>query len=177
MLIQRSIDKIRETLDKAKAIWGRDFPMPQVSFELRGSTAGNYSYREGKIRLNRALLLREADKFIDRTPGHEAAHLVTRHVYGPFVKPHGAEWRTVMIRLGMKPERCHSYDVTGIAGTRRHYSLFCACMEHKVGAKIARKVEMGARYTCRKCKEPIHAQKPAIQLTTRLTTRAGAVID
>lgn len=168
--------KVQETLEKAKQIFGREFPMPKIHFDLQGRTAGSARASENLIRINPILLRENGDTFIARTVPHEVAHLITRQVYGMGrnVKPHGPEWRSVMVRLGLPPTRCHSYDVTNSAiRTRARHSVFCACMEHKVTEKVVRKIEMGSVYKCRKCRSQIKAHEPVM----RMGARAGAIIS
>jgi SprT protein len=168
-----AIAKVNDTIERAEKIWGRAFPRPRVSFELRGTKAGTYSHGENVIRLNRTLLLENGQAFIDRTPGHEAAHLITRHVYGAFVSHHGPEWKSVMRRLGFPPVRCHSFDVTNAKVRNvQKFSYFCRCQEIKVGAAVNAKIQRGVVYRCRKCKTPIASQGASMQLTSR---RLGGV--
>lgn len=163
-----AITKLNETLAKARQLFGRDFPAPRVTFDLRGRTAGMAHYTQNLIRLNDVLLRENGDAFVARTVPHEVAHLLAHQIYGHGIRPHGPEWKNVMRRLGLVPSRCHSYDTTN-AVTRRveKFSMFCACQEHKVTRRVVAKVEMGARYTCRKCRTPIASQKGAIAMGAR----------
>lgn len=40
---------------------------------------------------------------------HELAHAVNRWVNGPDADSHGPLWKSIMVQLGQKPERCHNY--------------------------------------------------------------------
>ena len=41
---------------------------------------------------------------------HEAAHIITRAIWGKDVSSHGKEWKSIMLALGITPARCGSGD-------------------------------------------------------------------
>ena len=49
--------------------------------------------------------------YLFETVGHEMGHLIAARLYGEkaIVRPHGKEWRHVMIVLGIPPKIYHSY--------------------------------------------------------------------
>lgn len=176
---EQAIQKIRETLDKARQVFGREFPMPKVTFDLRGATAGLFYPGKNLIRLNFALMYQNKDAFLNRTPPHEAAHLITRSIYGR-VKPHGPEWRSVMVRLGLPPIRCHSFDVSTVKRKRngQTFSYFCGCKEHKISViKHRRAVSGKYTYSCKLCKGRLMPMAPALSLTSRGTGNTSFQID
>ena len=91
---------------------GGSMPVPTVSFDLRGKTAGQAFLSKHHIRLNGQLLNENPDDFIHQTVGHEWAHLLCHYRHGPRVAAHGKEWKLIMVALGLNPERCHTYDTT-----------------------------------------------------------------
>ena len=164
----KAITKLTETLTKARQLFGRDFPAPRVTFDLRGRTAGTAQYSTNHIRFNDVLLRENEDAFVARTVPHEVAHLLAGQIYGRGIRPHGPEWKNVMRRLGLVPSRCHTYDTTNsVTRIVAKISMFCACQEHKVTRRVVAKIEMGARYTCRKCRTHIATQKPAMAMGAR----------
>ena len=80
-----------------------------VSFDLRGTTAGEAYPGKHHIRLNGQLLNENTDDFIEQTVGHEWAHLAAANLHGPKIRAHGPEWKSVMTKLGLDPAKCHTY--------------------------------------------------------------------
>lgn len=130
-------------------------PLPQIRFDLRGVSAGQLRVdHRGHciIRYHPALLLRHGDDFLRRTVPHETAHFLVYRLHGHGVRPHGPEWQAVMRHLGADPERCHDYDVDGLAARRTRYFLYhCDCNEHQLSSIRHNKVRRGVSYSCRRC--------------------------
>jgi SprT protein len=154
-LIARAEDKVIEVYLHAQSIWKQIFALPTVDFDMLGRYAGRAYCSENRIRLNPVLLLENQADFIERVIPHEVAHLLTRTLYlGPGrIKPHGLEWKSVMLALGMKPVRCHSYDT---ANARvRHERRFIYCCRCRVIREFARPHNRIGRgefiYTCNHC--------------------------
>lgn len=108
--------------DMAEALFPecRGKTRPEITYEVAGNVAGYACYGENKIKLNSDYLRTEFQDMMHDTIPHEVAHFVTHWVYdygrmNPYgkriVKPHGPQWRGVMLRLGVEPERCHNYKV------------------------------------------------------------------
>lgn len=92
--------------------------LPTVSFDLRGKTAGQAFPGHHHIRLNGQLLNENPEHFIQQTVGHEWAHLACHFQFGARVAAHGKEWRGIMAKLGIPPNRCHTYDTSRSAIVR-----------------------------------------------------------
>lgn len=103
---QRCVDRILE----CHALVPTNMKAPTLSFDLRGTTAGQAFPAKHHIRLNGQLLNENTERFIEQTVGHEWAHLAAAHLHGHKIQGHGKEWKSLMVRLGLKPERCHTYD-------------------------------------------------------------------
>lgn len=152
-LRQRALEGVRAYIAKANALYRRSFPMPTVSFDLRGKTAGQAYYQKNHIRLNPVLFTENIEEFLGDTVPHEVAHLVARQLHLPkTIQSHGVEWQAVMRDFGLKPRRCHSYDVTN-AQVGKAYAYRCGCRDHTLSSRKHLAVTRGARYTCRKCRE------------------------
>ena len=67
-------NRIQALLAVAEGHWGRPFPKPVITYDLRGRTAGQAIFRQNRIRINRVLLENNFDAFIKQTVGHELAH-------------------------------------------------------------------------------------------------------
>ncbi len=169
------IDKINEGLIKAERVYNRKFEFPAIDFNLTGTTAGKAYCGLNKITLNWILLKENGEKFVNRTPVHELAHLVSVLVYGVEGKGHGERWKNVARALGTSPERCHSYDTTN-ARTRGAYKYKCSCKEYVFSTVRHNRAMSGAKYSCKKCGYVLTPSSGgAIQLTTR-TAAPGATL-
>lgn len=111
--------KLQEGLDIAQQKYGRKFPFPTVTYDVRGTRAGVAYYTAYKVGFNPVLLMENLDEFIQSTVPHELAHLLTYNLFpeafitfGRKREHHGYHWQTVMIALGADPKRCHEFDVT-----------------------------------------------------------------
>ena len=61
MQVQR---KLAETLQLAENYFQRKFPVPTISYDLRGVKAGVAYLQKNEIKFNRTLLLENSDEFI-----------------------------------------------------------------------------------------------------------------
>jgi SprT protein len=85
---------------------------------------------------------------------HEVAHYVVHCLHGLHrVKPHGPEWRSVMMDFGADATVTGDFDLTGIPSRRhRRWRYHCDCREHHVSSRRHNAVAQGrARYACRLC--------------------------
>ena len=104
-----------------------------------------------KIKINRTLLLENADEFIRQVVPHELAHLIVYQIFGR-VKPHGKEWQLVMNEIFKLPaDTCHQFDIKNVQG--KNFEYRCACQTHFLSTRrhnriVREKIE----YLCRKCK-------------------------
>ena len=146
----------RASLQRAMTIWpGLDLPAQiEVGFRLCGHAAGTASHKPPAIQYNATLLEKYKSDFIDSIVPHEVAHLVVHALYKKRVKPHGREWKEVVVRLGGRPDATHEFETSAARRLRRYY-YECGCEAlHPFIAKSHRRARNGAvRYTCRKCKE------------------------
>lgn len=137
---------------------GADFPCPRLAFDLRGRGAGMAVYQPRKrmaepdlIRLNLRLLQEHPQEMIEETIPHELAHIVAHRLFGARIKPHGPQWRAVMLAFGKTPEVQHRMPVEPSRRLRR-YRYFCACPAGVELTSIRHKrARRGAAYLCRKC--------------------------
>jgi SprT protein len=69
------------------------------------------------------------------------------------VKPHGAEWKKIMVDLGAVPKATGNYDLSGIP-TRQYqrFAYSCGCRIHQLTIMRHRKILKGrAKYLCQFC--------------------------
>ena len=147
--------KLEELRLKAQELYSVNIE-PSVSFDLRGQSAGQASYRTNRIRLNRQLLEKYTTEFVVQTVPHEFAHLVAHKKFGRRIKPHGHEWRSVMIALGAKPSRTHNFAVSPTRKLRR-YMFQCNCHDkkHELTSIRYNRIRRGVIYYCPACKRPL----------------------
>lgn len=137
-------------------------PEPEIRFDLRGKAAGMvvfYPKRKQVIRYNRKMLAENGQVFIDQTVPHEVAHLVARFLHGSRIRPHGIEWRSIMVLFGADPIRCHNFPTP--AGNRRrmrYFSYRCTCSTHQLSAIRHNRTQAGVTYLCRRCGSPLQHQ-------------------
>lgn len=154
-LFEQARKRTNSLLNQAAAHFASTMPRVDIRFDLRGQSAGMVCFsseKEPVIRYN-ALLLAENDRrFLDTTVPHEVAHVVSRTLHGPKIRPHGSEWRKVMRFFGVDSKRCHDYDISR-ARTRqiKRFSYRCACREHRLTSIRHNRVNAGQVYLCRHC--------------------------
>ncbi|MDP6035916.1 MAG: SprT-like domain-containing protein [Verrucomicrobiota bacterium] len=147
--------KVAELCAKAREFYGVEID-PDISFDLRGMAAGQANYRENKIRLNRELLEKYENDFIEQTVPHEYAHLVAYQKFGGRIRPHGKEWRSVMQALGAEPRRTHNYQVSPARTCRRFlYQCNCPGKDYQLTSIRHNRIKRGSHYFCSKCKGPL----------------------
>jgi SprT protein len=150
-----TLRRIEEVYQKFETHYQRNFVRPVINFDLKGNRSGAAYFYSNLIRLNANLLLDYKKEFIQRTPGHEVAHLVARFVYGAAIKSHGPEWQFAMRVIEQKPERCHSFVVK----TKNIYHCNCEQI-HYVSTRMHNQSLRGhITMTCRVCKNKLIWEK------------------
>lgn len=157
---QALLGQVWRVWEQAREIWGERIPCgpPVVQFTYRGSTAGRAFYGRHRIVLNVQFMECHADDMLSETVPHEIAHLVAVQLYGQRGRGHGLLWRAVARQLGCKAERCHSYDLTGLAGVQRRWPYGCGCKSrvHRITTTRHNKARAGRKYRCRICRTSIY---------------------
>lgn len=139
------------------------YSVPEIKYTIRGRTAGKCRHYhltgECVLLFNPVLLLQDPDDFICQTVGHEVAHYCARRIYGRGIRPHGAEWQQVMKWMGLKADRCHTYDTSQCQQRKiDKYAYTCACPDGYVFSHRRHAQAMDAlrerqihRYSCPTC--------------------------
>lgn len=155
---------------RAEIYFQRRFESPHLAFNLRGMAAAVAYPAKNSIRINRRLLEQNTEDFLLNTVPHEVSHLISYHLHGRFVAPHGAEWATIMREVfGRKPLRCHSYDVRLNMSVAYRYLCGCAVV-HTFGTRRHKSALRGRRYYCRRCRHPLtfsHRENPGNRKNAR----------
>lgn len=146
-------------ITKAEKLYEQTFPMPEVRFDLRGQSAGQY--RGGAhpcIRYNMEMAAPQFEAYSHRTPPHEVAHYIVDCLHpNKHFKPHGFQWQELMQAFGLEPSRCHQYDLENVRQRKqRRFVYQCACQEHQLSATRHNRVQYrGMNYRCIKCGETL----------------------
>jgi len=168
--LEKKYNSIIVTLKKnGFKITKKDFPLPVVSYDLKGKVAGKAYGLRNLIKLNKDLISNPnyLKEMSEDTLYHELVHLFIHFLYktqqlrtysklgeGCFgrPKPHGIEWKTLMVLIDEKPSVTHNFEVlSGRKMTRITY--LCDCREHEMTKRAHHKILDGSLYKCRKCKE------------------------
>ena len=101
-----------------------------LTFNLKGRTAGKCHPSQRWVKLNPSMFKDNFKEMIGQTLPHEIAHLVAWKEYGE--RGHGAGWKRVMRRMGLQPDRCHDYDMSNVLKNK----IYCDCKTHHVSTRM-----------------------------------------
>jgi len=154
---------IRETnhlIKSAGDYFNHSFNEIPVLFDLSGKAAGMYRVKAGQrvIRYNPYIFSKYYDDNLIRTMPHEVAHYITDVFYGlRNIKPHGSEWKNIMLSFDAEPAITSDYDLTGIPVRQlQRFEYQCGCMKHQLTAIRHNKVMRGkVSYRCKYCASPV----------------------
>lgn len=142
------VTEVRKYIELATKLYGYDFDMPHVRFDLRGTRGGWAKQVSWELNFNEALMLDNMNDYITNTVPHEVAHLVDGKlfrddtpgiVYTRSGRPrrakrdiHGASWKRVMSAFGVQAEnitRCHEMDTSKVkrSKTVTRFEYKCEC--------------------------------------------------
>ncbi len=160
----RDVEKIQriaelETLrciQCAESLLETRLPQVEIDFRLTGASAGKvrlHPHHSPRISYNNSLLQHCQHQFLAQTIPHEVAHVVTWYQHGRRARPHGPEWRRVVVLLGGRAERCHSFEHPQTPN--RHYRRIeyrCGCQRHQLTMIRHNRHLRGQRYRCKECR-------------------------
>lgn len=162
MSTQSVINMTRHYLDQASEYYGQKFEVSEIRFDLSGKTAGYFKqFADGSclINYNRQILQSQPGSFIDRTVPHEVAHKVAYQLYGSRIRPHGAEWKSVMALFNADDSRCHNYEVSHLKHRQyRKFLYHCDCQSHTLTSIRHNRIIRGQQYFCKNCGQPLAYQ-------------------
>jgi predicted SprT family Zn-dependent metalloprotease len=75
-----------------------------------------------------------------------------------------------MRRAGVRPDRCHSVDATGLG--QKSIQATCRCKLRPVTPYVAGRIASGAKYECTKCKTFLSVSSEITPVAKRRTKRA-----
>ena len=154
---QQVIAETGRYLELAGRELGRCFPLPVISFDLKGRAAGMYrvSRQARQIRYNPWLFARDFAGHLATTVPHEAAHYVIHVLHGnQYTRPHGREWKQIMHLFGAEARATGDFNLEGTPVRRqRRYEYACGCRRHYLsGVRHRRTQTRRMRYVCRYCR-------------------------
>jgi len=141
---------LREKLMQANTFLQREYALPNVLYQQRGTAAGTAWLEKNEIRLNPVLLLENQQPFIDEVVPHELAHILVWKHFGR-VSPHGKEWKWMMeVVLGVAARRTHQFAVQSVRTNT--FSYHCPCQQHQLTVRRHNRVLRGeTHYRCTRC--------------------------
>ena len=168
---------VRETLDILCASKGVEpYPMPKIDYDLKGKTAGMAYSSKWKIRMNLLACQMHPEEAM-ATAKHEACHLFVGRFYKVKMKasasiyeecfstvrkrrtrtvqPHGPEWKSAMVTVGARPDRCHSMNLPAARVVKKFKWSCKDCGKHYSLGSIRHNKQMkwgGYRCAMRACK-------------------------
>lgn len=151
------IFKCKQKVQQVYSLPIHDLPKIVWNDKMR-STAGKIWYNRGIIELNPHLL--DTPEKLESTLMHELAHFVAYCNYES--RGHGKLWKKVMVELGQKPDRCHSYDTSQVKRKMKKYKVSCKCDFKTVTKHLLTKMKKGQNYRCGKCKVRIDFQNATL---------------
>ena len=154
-LRDRVIQRVETTVLDARRAWGKCFKMPAVSFKLKGRKAGVAHLGKWTIALNPVLLMENPDEMSGQVVVHELAHLFNHVLHGVAVSAHGSEWKHVMVKLGVSPDRTHSMDVSNAASGAQVHRYRCGCEDGHVLSEQKHRNARTRLYRCTKCRREL----------------------
>lgn len=164
--IQTARAQTLRSLVKAEIFLDRELPTPQISFNLRGKTAGIFQYQTLRgsrgqkldpnslvVRLNHTLLTNHTDIFLREVIPHEISHLAVYCHYGTTPRPHGKEWQRLMeLCFGLEAKIYHNFPVKNARQHPRPYAYQCSCTTHYFTARRHQNRLKGNQYVCHQCR-------------------------
>ncbi|WP_341503014.1 SprT family zinc-dependent metalloprotease [Gallaecimonas sp. GXIMD4217] len=146
--MQQLIEAVEAAFARAEAHFGKPFPRPAVTLDLRGRAAGQAHHGKGQLRFNASLYRENRAAFLQEVVPHEVVHWLVWHHHDTRCRPHGREWQAMMSQVfGLAPRRTHDFAVR-----EDSFAYRCLCMEHRLTVRRHNKVQRGqAQYRCKGC--------------------------
>jgi len=164
---QRVIDQTHVYIKQAAELFCVKIKPLEVSFNLKGRSAGMYrvkhqrnrffiSHQKREIRYNPYIFSKYFEDNVTTTIPHEVAHYISDVVYGlKNIRPHGQEWKKIMQFFGADASVRASYDLSGIPLKKQnYYTYYCDCREHQLTSIRHNKIKKHHyQYLCNYCKQ------------------------
>ncbi len=154
------IHETEKYLQLAGDILHHPFKPINVLFDLTGLASGMFCVknRVPLIRYNPYIFAKHFTYSLSNTVPHEVSHYIIYSQYGfKAVRPHGNEWKELMLKFGVEPNCTNSLDMEGIPTRRqKRHPYRCDCRYHLISSRRHNKITNGkVRYFCRSCKKEL----------------------
>jgi len=147
---------VNQTLIEASNIYNRIFPSIPIRNDIKGKCAGQFCVKNGfkYLRFN-PVLYKENKSTYDDTIVHEVAHYIVYEKFNGCCKPHGREWKSVMKKLGKRPDVTHKMDTANASTIRKGktYTYECGCRTFEFSPIRHKRSTEQNPYICGKCKQ------------------------
>ena len=150
--------RVEHFIEMGNTIFNINMRMPNIIYKKRGTCGATAWYSRLELNFNAGLMVDNWDEYMNQVVPHEVAHLIKEHIYGRgkgSLSAHGAQWKHVMVKLGVSPDRTHTMDTSKVARKMAKFQYKCnKCgTEIPVGAQVHKKISLfGSIYGHKKCK-------------------------
>ena len=102
---QKSPPEMQGSLEDWCHLWGVDGLAAEIRVEIstRMTRSLGRCYPDRKLIRIASFVLRESEELFQEVLCHETAHLAAYHLHGRSIRPHGREWKTLMVEAGHEP--------------------------------------------------------------------------
>lgn len=152
--------KVRDCLARAETLFGVDLSAVEISFNLKGLTAGYaHNYNDKLIvRFNADAVSTHWDHMTESTIPHEVAHLVgfvaknSSHPWAKYISGHNDYWRRAACLLGDVEfgARTHNLPLAPAKKMNEYLYVDPYGEEIKISATVHNRIQQGAHYTSRR---------------------------
>lgn len=154
------IARTHDCILQSASLYRREFPSVHVLFDLSGLAAGQFRWhaitRQCVIRYNPWVFAADFDHHLADTVTHEVAHYLVYRLHGSRHRPHGPEWKRVMIALGVTPKATGHYNLAGVPVRRQQRHTYrCVCRIHQISNTLHNRHHKGRHYVCKTCRSPL----------------------
>ena len=139
---------------KSNKTFGRTFAPIDIRFDIRGRCAGQYCVKGGYryFRYNMDIAKKNGEKVFKTTVVHEIAHYIAKCLHPEYIRPHGKEWKSVMMVLGIHdPKTTHTMKCAPARRVKR-VPFKCRCTTHMITLNMRTKIKNGSTRICKSCK-------------------------
>jgi len=106
---------------------------------------------------------------------HEVCHIVNRHKDGYKHSSHSYSWRSLMVKMGIQPNRCTDNIDTfalGISKRRKRYRVKCGCKDGTwIGQIQYNRMLKGTIYKCQVCHQRVEIYSKSQDIMVNLTNQ------
>ncbi|MFV2003822.1 MAG: SprT-like domain-containing protein [Gammaproteobacteria bacterium] len=161
---QQVIEETQTYIRQAKQLFNIKHTVVDIVFNLKGRAAGMYRVKQNlfrqsrEIRYNPYIFSKYFDDNLRTTVPHEVAHYVSDIVHGlKNIKPHGREWKEIMLAFDADAAVTANYDLSGIPKKNLNsFTYRCACGDRQLSSIRHNKIKKRRyQYYCKICRQTL----------------------